>query len=48
MEKHMLGKQPMKRLLKPSEIAGAAIYLASDGAAPITGISLNVSGGMLA
>ncbi|WP_096200519.1 3-hydroxybutyrate dehydrogenase [Bacillus sp. FJAT-45350] len=46
LEKHILGKQPMKRLLEPSEIADAAVFLASDGAAAITGDSMSVSGGM--
>ncbi|MCM3768089.1 3-hydroxybutyrate dehydrogenase [Neobacillus niacini] len=48
MEKHILGKQPMKRLLEPFEVGATAVFLASEGANAITGTSLNVSGGMLA
>lgn len=43
---HILGKQWMKRLLEPSEIAAAAIFLASDGAAAITGEGIGVTGGI--
>lgn len=43
---HILGKQWMKRLLEPSEIAATAVFLASDGAAAITGEALGVTGGM--
>ena len=42
---HILGKQWMKRLLEPSEIAATAVFLASDGAAAITGEKLGVTGG---
>jgi 3-hydroxybutyrate dehydrogenase len=43
---HILGKQWMKRLLEPSEIGATAVFLASDGAAAITGESIGVTGGM--
>ncbi|RPK03083.1 3-hydroxybutyrate dehydrogenase [Priestia endophytica] len=43
---HILGKQWMKRLLEPSEIGATAVFLASDGAAAITGEALGVTGGM--
>lgn len=43
---HILGKQWMKRLLEPSEIGATAVFLASDGAAAITGESVGVTGGM--
>ncbi len=46
LEKHILGKQPMKRLLDPSEVGATAVFLASDGAAAITGDAISVSGGM--
>uniref|UniRef100_F4PF77 3-oxoacyl-[acyl-carrier-protein] reductase n=1 Tax=Batrachochytrium dendrobatidis (strain JAM81 / FGSC 10211) TaxID=684364 RepID=F4PF77_BATDJ len=43
---HILGKQWMKRLLEPSEIGATAVFLASDGAAAITGEGIGVTGGM--
>ncbi len=36
---------PMGRLAEPSDIANAALYLASDEAAFITGVELPVDGG---
>lgn len=42
---HILGAQWMKRLLEPSEIAATALFLASDGAAAITGEAIGVTGG---
>jgi 3-oxoacyl-[acyl-carrier protein] reductase len=38
---------PLKRLGKPEEVAAAALYLASDEAAFITGAILDVNGGFL-
>lgn len=46
IQKHLLGKQPMKRFIDPSEIAGTAVFLASDSAASITGDAISVSGGI--
>ncbi|MFJ8236185.1 3-hydroxybutyrate dehydrogenase [Ureibacillus sp. NPDC094379] len=43
---HILGKQWIKRLLEPSEIGKTAVFLASEGAAAITGESIPVTGGM--
>ncbi len=43
-----LTRIPMKRFGTPEEIAGAAVYLASDAATYITGEMLRVNGGMLA
>ncbi|MGX2958574.1 3-hydroxybutyrate dehydrogenase [Peribacillus sp. JNUCC 23] len=43
---HILGKQWMKRLLEPSEIGATAVFLASDGAAAITGEGIGVTGGI--
>lgn len=37
---------PMKRIGKPEEVAAAAIYLASNEAAYITGQTLHINGGM--
>ncbi|MFD0051148.1 3-hydroxybutyrate dehydrogenase [Actinomycetes bacterium NPDC127524] len=46
LNKHILNRQHLKRFVEPSEIAAAAIYLASDGAAAVTGETVSVSGGM--
>jgi 2-hydroxycyclohexanecarboxyl-CoA dehydrogenase len=37
---------PMRRLGRPEEVAAAAVFLASDAAAYITGQTLSVSGGL--
>jgi 3-oxoacyl-[acyl-carrier protein] reductase len=42
----ILQRVPAKRLGTPAEIAGAAVYLASDEAAYVTGQTLHVNGGM--
>lgn len=44
----LVGRQPMGRLGTPSEIAAAALYLASDDASFITGTALVIDGGLLA
>jgi len=41
-------RTPMKRFGKPEELGGAAVFLASDSAAFVTGITLSVDGGFLA
>jgi 3-oxoacyl-[acyl-carrier protein] reductase len=38
---------PMKRMGEPKDIAGAAIFLASDASAYISGQTINVCGGMV-
>ncbi len=45
LETHILGAQWMKQLVQPEEIANLALFLASDGAAKITGESIGVTGG---
>ncbi len=44
----LVARQPMGRLGNPVEIATAALYLASDDAAFITGSELVIDGGLLA
>ena len=44
--KHILETVPMKRFGKPEEVAGAVAFLASSDASYITGVELNVDGGM--
>lgn len=41
----MMGRMPLKRMGTPEDIAEAALFLASDRAAQITGINLPVDGG---
>jgi NAD(P)-dependent dehydrogenase (short-subunit alcohol dehydrogenase family) len=45
--KNALAHVPMRRVAQPSEMAGAALYLASDAASYTTGAVLNVDGGYL-
>ncbi len=45
---HRFDRVPMRRLVKPSEIAAACAYLASDDASAITGIDLTVDCGLTA
>lgn len=44
--KAILEKVPARRLGTPDDIAAAAVYLASDEAAYVTGTTLHVNGGM--
>jgi NAD(P)-dependent dehydrogenase (short-subunit alcohol dehydrogenase family) len=39
-------KVPMKRLGQPEEVAGAVAFLASKDASYITGVEINVDGGL--
>ncbi|HET7876553.1 MAG TPA: glucose 1-dehydrogenase [Methylomirabilota bacterium] len=43
-----LERIPLGRLLTPGDLAGAALFLASDASAAVTGHILNVDGGWLA
>jgi NAD(P)-dependent dehydrogenase (short-subunit alcohol dehydrogenase family) len=43
----ILGKQPIRRIGKPSEIAEVALLLASDRASYVTGQTVVVDGGFL-
>ena len=45
--KVVMAHTPMNRVADPSEMAGAALYLASDAASYTTGTCLNVDGGYL-
>lgn len=44
----LVARQPLGRLAQPVEVARAALYLASDDAAFITGTELVIDGGILA
>jgi NAD(P)-dependent dehydrogenase (short-subunit alcohol dehydrogenase family) len=44
--KHVVERTPMARYGKPDEIAGGALYLASDSASFLTGHTLVIDGGM--
>ncbi len=46
-EEAMARSVPLQRLGEPSDIAGAAVFLASDAASWITGTTIVVDGGML-
>ena len=43
----LLGQVPLGRFGLPEEVAQAVVFLASDGAAYVTGSTLHVNGGML-
>ncbi len=45
--KQALAHVPMRRVAQPSEMAGAALYLASAAASYTTGTTINVDGGYL-
>ena len=44
--RYMLGRIPLRRFGMPQDIANAALFLASDEAAYVTGASLSIDGGL--
>lgn len=48
VEPVMMSNQPLKRQGRPEDVAQAALYLASDRAAQVTGVALPVDGGITA
>jgi len=45
--KHYVGDNPLRRVGEPQDIAGAAVFLASDASSYVTGDFLVVDGGFL-
>lgn len=45
-KKEIVAKVPMKRFGQPEEVAGAVAFLASQDASYITGVEINVDGGL--
>jgi 3-hydroxybutyrate dehydrogenase len=41
----LLQDKPLKRLIRPEEVAAACLWLASDAAASVTGVAIPVAGG---
>lgn len=48
MEQAILANTPLGRLIEPTEVADAILFLASDAASAITGVTLPVDGGWTA
>lgn len=48
MERAILANTPLGRLIEPEEVAQAILFLASDAASAITGVTLPVDGGWTA
>jgi len=47
-EQELAGKIPLQRIGEPTDVAGAAVFLASDDSAWISGVDLPVDGGHVA
>ncbi len=47
LEKAFMARMPISRVIQPEEIARAALFLCSDDAAAITGVTLPVDGGFV-
>lgn len=45
---YVIRKTPMRRIIRPEEVVGAAVFLASDASTAVTGQVLAVDGGWLA
>jgi 3-oxoacyl-[acyl-carrier protein] reductase len=45
MQNQMVAAHPVRRLGTPDDVAQAALYLASDAAEWVTGITIDVAGG---
>jgi 3-oxoacyl-[acyl-carrier protein] reductase len=45
VQEQLIGNHPVRRLGTPEDVADAAVFLASDQSAWITGIVLDVTGG---
>jgi NAD(P)-dependent dehydrogenase (short-subunit alcohol dehydrogenase family) len=48
MVERLMASTPMGRLVEPHEVAAAILFLASDAASMITGVTLPVDGGWTA
>lgn len=46
LQEYVIGRTPLKRVGTPEDVAQAAAYLCSDEASFITGVGMNVDGGM--
>jgi NAD(P)-dependent dehydrogenase (short-subunit alcohol dehydrogenase family) len=46
LREFVMKSTPIKRLARPEELAAAIAFLASDDASYITGVSLDVNGGL--
>ena len=47
VENEFKAQSPMRRLTQPSDVADAAIYLASEQSSALTGVDLNVNAGVV-